>query len=137
MVKIAGILGIVALLFAIIDIIHGQHTDGTARTVIHAVEFISLFPTLCLLGVSAFNGVVSELNLNRWLVAIFFSLGFGVLGLIFFALSGGSFHGDGGPIAVSFLALSAIGEIALPVSLIGFIVIAISRKRNGIPVLQK
>ena len=137
MIKIAGSLGIIALIFASADLIHGQHIDGTARTFIHTVEFISFFPALCLLGVGTFNAAVSELNLNRWLVAIFFPFGFGVLGLILFALSGGSFHGDGGPIAVSFLVLSVMGEIALPISLIGFIVIAISRKHNGGPVLHK
>ena len=129
MAKIAGVLGLIALIFAIIDIVHGQHTPGTSRTFIHVVEFISFFPALCLLEVWAFRAAVEELNMNCWLVASFFSTGSCVFGL--------SFHGDGGPISVSFLVLSAMGEIALPISLIGFIVVAISRKRNGIPVSQK
>jgi hypothetical protein len=137
MFKIAGALGLVALIFAIIDIIHGQHTPGTARTFIHVVEFISLFPALCLLEASAFGVAANEFNMNRWLVAIFFSIGSCIFGFIIFAMAGGSFHGDGGPISLSFLVISMIGEIAFPISLIGFIIIAISRKRSGVPVLRK
>jgi hypothetical protein len=137
MIKIAGVLGIIALVFAIIDIVHGQHTPGAARTFIHIVEFISFFPALCLSEVWVFRKTASEFSTNSWLVAIFFSLGTCILGFILFALSGGSFHGDGGPISLSFLALSTIGEIIFPISLVGFVVIAISRKRSGRPVLNR
>jgi apolipoprotein N-acyltransferase len=60
-----------------------------------------------------------------------------VLSLILFGISGGSFHRDGGPIAFSFLLLWAIGLVVLPVSFLGFVVVAISRKRDGVPILDK
>ena len=137
MIKIVDGLGIITLIFAIADIIHSQHTPGAARTFIHTVEFLSFLPALCLLAAWSFRWAAKEFNTNSWLVAIFFSVGFGVLGLILFGLSGGSFHGDGGPISVSFLILSAIAEVTFPISLIGFIIVAISRKRSGVPVLHR
>ena len=105
--------------------------------VIHIVEFFSFFGLLCLLEVWAFKAIPKKFNLNRWLVTTFLSLLTLILGLTLFGLSGGSFHGDGGPIALSFGLLAAIGEAVLPVSLIGFVVVAISRKRNGVAVLDR
>jgi hypothetical protein len=74
---------------------------------------------------------------NRWLAIACLSLLSSVLGLILFGLSGGSFHGDGGPIAASFLLLSAIGSVVSPISFIIFVVIAISHWRQGTPIFDK
>lgn len=103
---------------------------------IHIPEFIFFFGFLCLLEIWAFRIIIREVNANRWLVVTVFAFFSCLLGLIFFGLAGGSFHGDGGPIAVSFLLLYAIGAIVLPISLIAFVVVAISNKRKGIPILD-
>ena len=75
--------------------------------------------------------------MNRWLVVTFLSLLTGILSLILFGLSGGSFHGDGGPIAFSFLLLWTIGSAVLPISFIVFVIVAIAHWRQGIPILDR
>ena len=137
MAKLTGILGVCALVFAIIDLVHGPHNGDAHRIVIHIVEFISFFGFLCLLELWAFKAIPKRFNLNRWLVITYLSFLTCVLSLILFGISGGSFHGDGGPIATSFLLLWAIGSVVLPVSFVGFVVVAISRKRDGVPILDK
>ena len=103
---------------------------------IHIPECIFFFGFLCLLEVWAFKVIIKEVNANRWLVVTCFSFVSGILGLILFALAGGSFHGDGGPISLSFLAISAIAEILFPISLIAFVIVAISNRRKDIPILD-
>jgi len=137
MAKLIGLAGVFALVFAIVDLIHGPHNGDVHRDYIHIAEFIFFFGFLCLLEIWAFRVITTEANLNRWLLVTCFSFFSCVVALILFGLVGGSFHGDGGPIAFSFLVISAVGEIALPISLIGFAVVAISRKRNGIAILDK
>jgi hypothetical protein len=137
MAKLTGILGSLALIFAVTDLIHGPHNGDAHRFLIHIAEFISFFGFLCLLEIWAFRVIARELNVNRWLVVMCLSLLSCVLGLVFFGLAGGSFHGDGGPIAFSFLILSGIGEVVLPISLIVFVVVAISHRRQGIPIFNK
>lgn len=137
MAKLAGILGVCALVFAIIDLIHGPHNGDEHRFVIHIFEFVSLFGLLCVLEVWAFKAVPWKYNMNHWLVATFLSLLSCIFGFILFFLSGGSFHGDGGPIAASFGLLGFMSEIVFPISLIGFVLVAIRRKRNGVPVLDR
>lgn len=137
MTKLTGIRGVCALVFAIIDLIHGPHNGDAHRIIIHIVEFISFFGFLCLLELWAFKAIPKRFNLNHWLVITYLSFLTFVLSLILFGISGGSFHGDGGPIASSFLLLWAIGSVVLPVSFVGFVVVAISRKRDGVPILDK
>jgi hypothetical protein len=137
MAKLTGILGTLALIFAVIDLIHGQHNGDAHRFYLHVVEFISFFGFLCLLQIWTLRKIACGANLNRWLVAACLSLFSGVLSLILFGLAGGSFHGDGGPIATSFLVISGISDVVFPISLVAFVIIAISRKRNGIPILNQ
>ena len=103
---------------------------------IHIPEFIFFFGFLCLLEIWAFRTTTRKFNANRWLVITVFSFFSCLVGLILFGLAGGSFHGDGGPISVSFLLLYTIAAVALPISFIAFIVIAIRNKHKGIPVLN-
>jgi hypothetical protein len=138
MAKLTGILCACALVFAIIDLIHGPHNGDAHRVVIHIAEFISFSGFLCLLEVLAFKAIPRKFNLNRWLLTTFLSFSSCVLGFILFGVSGGSFlGGDGGPIAFSFFFIATIGEVVLPVSFIGFVVVAISRKRNGVPIFDR
>lgn len=137
MVKLVGLFGVLALGLAIADLIHGPHNGDVHRYFIHIAEFIFFFGFLCLLEIWAFRTVTRRYNLNRWLTATYLSLFTGVVSLILFGLSGGSFHGDGGPIATSFLLLWAMGLIVLPLSFVGFVVVLISRKRNGVPILDR
>ena len=130
MQKLTGILAACALACAIIDLIHGPHNGDAHRVAIHAVEFVSFFGFLCLVQVLAFRAIVKEFDRNRWLALTFLSFLTCVLSLILFVVSGGSFHGDGGPIAFSFLVFWTIGTVALPVSLIGLLIDAILRKRR-------
>ena len=135
--KSASVLGALALVLAIADIIHGPHNGDMHRKYIHVPEFMCFFGFLCLLEILAFRTATREFSTNRWLVAAYLSLLSCVLGFIFFGLAGGSFHGDGGPIATSFFLLASIGEFALPVSFVALIVVAITRKRKGVPILDK
>jgi hypothetical protein len=137
MAKFTGILGSLALIFGFVDLIHGPHNGDAHRFFIHIAEFISFSGFLCILEIWAFRVITRELNLNRWLLVTCLSLLTCVLSLILFGLAGGSFHGDGGPIAFSFLLFYAIGATVVPVSFIVFVVVAISRKRNGVPMFDK
>ena len=137
MAKFVGILGTLSLIFAVVDLIHGPHNGDAHRFYIHIAEFIFFLGFLCLLQIWAFRAMTSKWNINRWLIVILCSIVTGILGLILFLLSDGSFHGDGGPIASSFLTMSAIAELALPVGLIGFLIDAIIRKNAGLPVLSR
>jgi hypothetical protein len=137
MAKLTGIFGVLALLCAVIDLIHGQHNGDAHRMWIHIPEFTFFFGLLCLLVVWTYKTIVKELNINRWLLVTCFSFFSCLLGLVLFAMAGGSFHGDGGPIAFGFLLFYGIGVIALPISFIGFIVVAILNRRKGIPMLNQ
>lgn len=137
MAKFIGILGVLALALAVVDLIHGPHNGDAHRVLIHVPEFISFLGLLCLLEIWGFNAVTSKFDTNRWLIVTCLSLLSSVLGLALFGLSGGSFHGDGGPIAASFLLLAAVGATVLPISFVVFIAMAISHKLKGIPILSK
>jgi hypothetical protein len=136
MAKLTGIFGVLALLCTVVDLIHGQHNGDAHRMWIHIPEFIFFFGLLCLLEVWTFKTIIKEVNVNRWLLVTCFSFFSCLLGLVLFGMSGGSFHGDGGPISLSFLLLCTIGAAALPLSLIAFVAVAIFNKRNGIPILD-
>jgi hypothetical protein len=137
MAKLTTLLGLCALVFAIVDIIHGQDNGDIHRQYIHAVEFISFSGFLSTLEASTFKALIRKINLNRWLISAFLSLLNIVLAFLLFALSGGSFHGDGGPIAASFLVICVIALLALPISLVGFLINAITRKNAGFPILSR
>jgi hypothetical protein len=137
MAKLTGILGLCALIFGIADLVHGPHNGDSHRYIIHIAEFISFFSFLCLLEIWAFRAIAKEFRVNRWLAIACLSFSSSVLGLILFGLSGGSFHGDGGPIAISFLLLFTIGSVVSPISFIVFVVIAISHWRQGSPIFDK
>jgi|GEM_PF-3816947 len=137
MVKLAGALGLLTALLAIADLIHGPNNGDIHRTYIHVPEFIFAFTFLGLTGFLLFRVFSDEIDLNRWIILFFFSIVFGLVNFVLFAMSGGSFHGDGGPIATSFGAMGAIAEIGLPVALIGFVVSAIVRKNAGFPILTR
>ena len=85
----------------------------------------------CVVEVLAFRAIVKEFDRNRWLALTFLSFLTCVLSLILFVMSGGSFHGDGGPIAFSFLLFWTIGTVVLPVSLVGLLIDGILRKRRS------
>ena len=137
MAKLTGILGVGALFFAIIDMIHGPHNGDAHRTVIHTIEFIFFFGFLCLSEFWAIKAMPKRFNLNRWMVMTLLSFLTWWLSLFLWGISAAGSHGDGGPITLSFLLLWAIGWVALPVSFVGFVVDAILRKCNGVPVLTK
>jgi hypothetical protein len=137
MTKLLGTLGLLALIFGVADLIHGPHNGDAHRYFIHAAEFISFFSFLCLLEVWIFRRVSREYRIDSWLAIMFLSLLSCLLGFLLFGLSGGSFHGDGGPIAVSFLLLGLIGGTMLPISFIVFVVTAISHWRKGSPIFHK
>jgi hypothetical protein len=137
MAKLTGILGVLAFIFGVADLVHGPHNGDSHRYIIHIAEFISFFSFLCLLEIWAFRAIAKEFRVNRWLAIACLSFSSSVLGLILFGLSGGSFHGDGGPIAISFLLLFTIGSVVSPISFIVFVVIAISHWRQGTPIFDK
>ena len=137
MAKYIGIFGVFAFISVVVDIVHGQHNGDTHRYFIHIAEFIFFFVFLCLLEVWGFRTISKRFNVNRWWIAAIYSILNCVLGLLLFLMSGGSFHGDGGPIAFSFLAIELIAYIAFPISLIGLLVVSIVRQREGIPILAR
>src|SRR5713226_1189078 len=137
MAKFTGILGSLALIFAVTDLVHGPHNGDAHRFFIHIAEFVSLFGFLCLLEIWTFRTITREVNVNRWLLIACFSFFTSLLSLILFGLAGGSFHGDGGPVAFSFLLLWTIGSTVFPISFIAFVIVAISHWRNGIPILDR
>jgi hypothetical protein len=97
MAELTGIFGVLALICAVIDLIHSPHNGDAHRMLIHIPEFIFFFGFLCLLEIWTFKTIIRQVNANRWLVVTVFAFFSGLLGLIFFGLAGGSFHGDGGP----------------------------------------
>jgi hypothetical protein len=137
MKKLTAIFGVLTLLCAVADLIHGQHNGDVHRMWIHIPEFIFFFCFLFLLEIWAFNIVTREANLNRWLTVTCLSFFTGIFSFILFALSGGSLHGDGGPISFTFLLFGSIASAVFPISLIGFLVAAISRKSRGVVILDK
>jgi hypothetical protein len=132
-----SVFGLLALGLAIADLIHGPHNGDVHRTYIHVPEFICFFGFLCLLEILAFHTAIRELDTSPWLIAMYFSICSSFLGFVLFDLVGGSPHGDGGPIAFSFLLLATIGLAAIPISFISFTLVAIIRKRKSAIVLEK
>src|SRR5215475_10069098 len=128
MAKFTGILGISALIFWAMDMIHGPHNGDAHRAIIHVAEFICFFGFLCLLEIGAFRIVTKQTRTSPWLAVTYLSLASCFLGLALFGLSGGSLHGDGGPIAASFLTLATIGFVAIPANFIVFVVVSIMKK---------
>jgi hypothetical protein len=137
MAKLVGIFGVLALCLAIVDIIHGQHNGDAHRTYIHAAEFVFFFAFLCLLEICIYKLVTKDTNISRWLVISLLSLITAIASLILFGLAGGSFHGDGGPIAFSLLLFWTIASTTFPISFIGFVIVSIIRIRRHVPILEK
>lgn len=131
MKKLTVALGISALVFAIADVLHGQHNGDSRRFYIHVAEFVCFFGFLSLLEVLAFSLLRQKMGLGRWLAGICISLASLLAGFTLFALSGGSMHGDGGPLALSFGLICCIGAIALPITMVGLLASVIMRKLNG------
>jgi predicted Co/Zn/Cd cation transporter (cation efflux family) len=124
-------LGVFALIFALADLIHGQHNGDMHRFYIHVAEFVAFCGFLSLLAIQAFRLMTVRLDLNRWLASFYVSTASFLVGFILFGLAGGSAHGDGGPLAVSFALVGCIGAIGLPISIIGFLVLLLMRRRRG------
>jgi hypothetical protein len=138
MAKAVGIFGVLALCLAIADIIHGQHNGDAYRIYIFTftAEFVSFFGFLCLLEILAFRIATKKFNTNRWLIATILSVLSCAIGFILFGLAGGV-HGVDGPITFGFLVLAIVGQFAILITFIGFLVVAISRKRRGMSILEK
>ena len=124
-------LGVFALTFALADLIHGQHNGDMHRFYIHVAEFVAFCGFLSLLAIQAFRLMTVMLDLNRWLASFYVSTASFLVGFILFGLAGGGAHGDGGPLAVSFALVGCIGAIGLPISIIGFLVVLLMRRRRG------
>ncbi len=120
-----------ALIFALADLIHGRHNGDVHRFYIHVAEFVSFIGFLCLLEIQAFKLLTKKVGLGRWLAGVCLSLASFVAGFALFGLSGGSAHGDGGPLAVGFGLIGCIGIIGLAVSIVGFLVAATMRRLKG------
>ncbi len=116
-------------MLAIADISHGQHNGDIHRQYIHAPEFIFFTGFLIMLEILTFKTLCREIK-DRWLVVSLLSFFSFLLSLLLFGLSGGSFHGDGGPIAASFLLIDTIAAPGIVVGLIGSLVTAIIRKNQ-------
>ncbi|HEY2040682.1 MAG TPA: hypothetical protein VGG95_13505 [Edaphobacter sp.] len=125
------ILGVSALIFALADLIHGQHNGDVHRFYIHVVEFVAFFGFLSLLELQAFRLVKKAFDLDRWMACFFVSTASFLIGFTLFALAGGSAHGDGGPLALGFAIVGCIGVIGLPLSIIGSLVMFLTRRRRG------
>ncbi len=125
------VLGISAGIFALADLIHGQHNGDVHRFYIHIAEFVSFFGFLGLLEIQAFRLMTKKVGLGPWLAGICISIVSFLAGFALFALAGGSAHGDGGPLAVGFALIGSIGAIGMPICLLGFLVAMIMRKRNA------
>lgn len=140
MKKLTVALGTSTLLFALTDLIHGQHNGDVHRFYIHLAEFASFLGFISLLEIQAFRLSLFEIEasrltaektgLSRWLAGLGISFASSLLGFILFGLSGGSAHGDGGPLAAVFILMGCIGTIGIPICLIGSFVAIIKRKRN-------
>lgn len=116
------VLGVSAIILALADLVHGQHNGDVHRFYIHIAEFTAFFAFLILLEIQALRLTKERFGLDRWLAGVYLSLGSLLGGFTVFAFAGGSVHGDGGPIAVSFGLIGLIGTIALPISIVGFLV---------------
>jgi predicted lysophospholipase L1 biosynthesis ABC-type transport system permease subunit len=125
------ILGVSALIFALADLIHGQHNGDVHRFYIHVAELVAFFGFLSLLEIQAFRLMKKKFELERWLACFYVSTVSFLVGFTLFALAGGSAHGDGGPLAVSFAIAGFFGAIGLPISIIGFLVVLLMRRRRG------
>jgi hypothetical protein len=128
MKKAIALVGMFTVIFAVADLIHGQHNGDSHRFYIHIAEFVSFIGLLCLVEIQAFRRMTKKAGLGRWLAVVCLSFVSCLVGFILFALAGGSAHGDGGPLAVSFAVIGCIGMIGIPISVIGFLV-AISIRR--------
>ena len=128
--KLTVALGVAALVLALADLIHGQHNGDAHRFYIHVAEFVFFFGFLSLLEIQAFKLMTEKVGLNRWLTAVFSSIFSFMAGFAFFGIAGGSFHGDGGPLAASFGLIGCIGAIGIPISIIGYLAAMITRKRR-------
>jgi Na+(H+)/acetate symporter ActP len=131
MTKFIGVLGVLALILWAMDMIHGPHNGDAHRVVIHTAEFICFFGFLCVLEAWLFRMVIKKFATNSWLAGIYLSLVTCVAALLLSGLAGGSPHGDGGPIASSFLVLASIASLAIPICFIVLVVISILQKRRN------
>ncbi len=123
--------GVSALIFAVADLVHGQHNGDVHRFYIHIAEFLSFVCFLGLLEILAFRKAMERFGLDRWLAGFCISIVSFLAGFALFGISGGSAHGDGGPLAVGFALTGCLGLIGIPVSIVGFIVTITMRKRKG------
>jgi hypothetical protein len=101
------------------------------RFYIHVAELVALLGFLSLLEIQAFRLMKKKFELERWLACFYVSTVSFLVGFTLFALAGGSAHGDGGPLAVSFAIAGFFGAIGLPISIIGFLVVLLMRRRRG------
>ena len=129
-------LGSSALIFALADLIHGQHNGDSHRFYIHIAEFVLFFGFLSLLEIQAFKLMTQKYRLGRWLAGVCLSLASFLAGFTLFAIAGGSAHGDGGPLAVVFALIGCMGTLEIPISMTGFFVAMIMRKRTRYPQLR-
>jgi hypothetical protein len=113
------------------DLIHGQHNGDVHRFYIHIVEFVAFLGVFGLLAIEGFRLIKERFDLDRWLAGVCLSFVSFLEGFTVFALAGGSVHGDGGPIAVSFALIGLIGMIGIPISIVGFLVALLMRKHDG------
>ena len=128
MKKVTFILGLSTLIFALADLVHGQHNGDVHRDYIHIAEFVSFIGLLCLLETQAFRLMTEKADISRWLAVICLSISSFLAGFLLFLLAGGSAHGDGGPRAVGFGLVGYLGLICIPISTIGFLVTMIIRR---------
>jgi hypothetical protein len=130
--KLVGVFGVLAICLAILD---SQYNGETYRTFILIAEFVSFLGFLCLMEVWAFRIATNKFNTNRWLIATILSVLSCAIGFILFGLAGGV-HG-GSAITFDSLLLLIVGEFAIPITFIGFVIVAILRKKRGMPILEK
>ena len=122
------VFGISALILAIVDLIHGQHNGDAHRIYIHVAEFVALLAFLSLLEIQTFMLMRRKFGLNRWLACFYVSAASFLIGFALFGLAGGSAHGDGGPVAVSFAIAGCLGAIGSLISIVGFVVVLVLRR---------
>lgn len=126
-------LGTLVLIFATVDLIHGQHNGDAHRFYIHIAEFVTLLAFLSLLEIKTFTLMRTKFRLSLWSAFICLSAASLLVGFTLFGLAGGSAHGDGGPMAVGFAIIGCLGAIGLPIGTIGLLVQLILRKRDKSP----
>jgi len=137
MKNLLGLFGVLAAALAVADLIHGPHNGDALRTYIHMPEFICFFLFLCVADVLIFQYLRHRFNLNPWLTLFLLAFVSGILNLVLFAIVGGSFHGDGGPLSASYLAMTVVAETCFPIAVIGFVVSAVLRKKAGFSILRR